>query len=147
MAQTAEDQAAFRSYQQLCSQVQRGTWEMRTTLCAMLEEDAQIVKTMIAAQVGINYSCAQFLLPFFGISASNLNLAIAFALILVTQGAINHWGVRLVAVLNDFSVTVHIAGVLILVGVLFWVAPKQPVSFLFEAVNSTGQHYYWWAFL
>jgi Papain-like cysteine protease AvrRpt2 len=52
LAQTAEDQAAFRSYQQLCSQVQRGTWEMRTTLCAMLEEDAQIVKTMIAAQVG-----------------------------------------------------------------------------------------------
>jgi amino acid transporter len=106
---------------------------------------------MIAAQVGINYSCAQFLLPFLsvtaGVPANNLNLAIAFALILVTQGAINHWGVRLVAILNDFSVTVHIAGVLILVGVLFWVAPKQPVSFLFEAVNSNGQHYYWWAFL
>ncbi len=87
------------------------------------------------------------MLPFFGIAASNLNLGIAFGLILLTQGAINHWGVRLVAILNDFSVTVHIAGVLILVGVLFWAAPKQPVAFLFEAVNSNGQHYYWWAFL
>jgi amino acid transporter len=102
---------------------------------------------MIAAQVGINYSCAQFLLPFTGLGASDANLAIAFALILLAQGAINHWGVRLVAILNDFSVTVHIVGVLILVGVLFWMAPKQPVSFLFDAVNSNGQHYYWWAFL
>jgi amino acid transporter len=102
---------------------------------------------MIAAQVGINYSCAQFLLPFTGLPANNWNLAIAFAAILLTQGAINHWGVRLLAILNDFSVTVHIAGVLILVGVLFWMAPKQPVSFLFEAVNSNGQHFYWWAFL
>jgi amino acid transporter len=102
---------------------------------------------MIAAQVGINYSCAQFLLPFLGVPANPVNLAITFALILIVQGAINHWGVRLVAMLNDFSVTVHIAGVLILVGVLFWMAPKQPVSFLFEAVNSNGQHYYWWAFL
>jgi amino acid transporter len=102
---------------------------------------------MIAAQVGINYSCAQFLLPFVGVEASTTNLAIAFALILLLQGAINHWGVRLVAILNDFSVTVHIAGVLILVGVLFWFAPKQPVSFLFEATNSNGHHPYWWAFL
>jgi len=102
---------------------------------------------MIAAQVGINYSCAQFLLPFTGVAASNANLGIAFGLILLTQGAINHWGVRLVAILNDFSVTVHVAGVLILVGVLFWMAPKQPVGFLFEAVNSNGQHHYWWAFL
>jgi amino acid transporter len=102
---------------------------------------------MIAAQVGINYSCAQFLLPFLGVPANAVNLGIAFALILLLQGAINHWGVRLVAMLNDFSVTVHIAGVLILVGVLFWMAPKQPVSFLFEVVNSNGQHFYWWAFL
>jgi amino acid transporter len=102
---------------------------------------------LIAAQVGINYSCAQFLLPFAGWEASNANLGVAFAVILLTQGAINHWGVRLVAILNDFSVTVHIAGVLILAGALFWLAPKQPVSFLFEAVNSNGQHYYWWAFL
>src|SRR5262245_21214822 len=35
LAETPEDQAAFRSYKQLCSQVRRGTWEMRTTLCAM----------------------------------------------------------------------------------------------------------------
>ena len=31
--------------------------------------------------------------------------------ILLTQGLLNHFGVRLVALLNDFSVTVHILGV------------------------------------
>jgi papain like cysteine protease AvrRpt2 len=51
LAETPEDQAALRSYKQLCSQVRRGTWEMRTTLCAMLEGDEEIIKTMIAAQV------------------------------------------------------------------------------------------------
>ncbi len=102
---------------------------------------------MIAAQVGINYSCAQFLLPFLGVSPSNLNLGICFVGILLLQGAINHWGVRLVAYLNDFSVTVHIVGVLIFVAVLFWMAPKQPVAFLFEGASSSGQHPYWWAFL
>jgi hypothetical protein len=51
LAQTPEDQAAFSSYKQLCSQVHQGTWEMRTTLCAMLGGDEDIVKTMIGAQI------------------------------------------------------------------------------------------------
>jgi papain like cysteine protease AvrRpt2 len=50
LAQTPEDQAAFRAYKQLCGQVQRQTWEMRTTLCAMLDDDEDIIKTMIATQ-------------------------------------------------------------------------------------------------
>src|SRR5687768_4759262 len=64
---------------------------------------------LIAAQAGINYSCAQFILPFLGIPAGALNLFAMFAFILLTQGLINHFGVRLVSVLNDVSVTVHIA--------------------------------------
>jgi amino acid transporter len=52
-----------------------------------------------------------------------------------------------VAILNDFSVTVHIAGVAAVVLALFFLAPKQPVPFLFEAVNSNGRSPYWWAFV
>jgi len=52
-----------------------------------------------------------------------------------------------VAILNDFSVTVHIAGVAVVVLALFFFAPKQPVPFLFEAVNSNGRPVYWWAFV
>src|SRR5229473_6239402 len=102
---------------------------------------------LIAAQAGINYSCAQFILPFLGLASKPRNLLLMFAFILITQGALNHWGVKLVAILNDLSVTVHIAGVAILVAGLLFLAPKQPVGFLFEAVNSNGRSFYWWAFV
>jgi amino acid transporter len=102
---------------------------------------------LIAAQAGINYSCAQFALPFLGIAGTTANLYIAFALILITQGALNHYGVALVAKLNDASVIIHILGVAAIVAALFWFAPLQPVSFLAEAVNSNGSSPYMWAFL
>jgi amino acid transporter len=100
----------------------------------------------IAGQAGINYSCAQFVLPFLRLPSSALNLYLMFGFILLTQGILNHFGVRLVAMLNDFSVTVHILGVVAVVAALFLFAPKQPVSFLFQAVNSNGHAPYAWAF-
>ncbi len=102
---------------------------------------------LIAAQAGINYSCAQFVLPSLGIPSSHRNLLLMFGFILLTQGVLNHYGVRLVAILNDLSVTVHIVGVLILVGGVMLLAPRQPASFLLEAVNSNGRSPYWWAFV
>lgn len=102
---------------------------------------------LVAAQAGINYSCAQFVLPFFNIPATALNLYLTFAFILVNQGLLNQFGVKLVSRLNDVSVTVHILGVVAIVAALFWLAPQQPVSFLTTAVNSNGRSPYWWAFL
>lgn len=102
---------------------------------------------LIAAQAGINYSCAQFLLPFLGVASTSRNLLVMFVFILITQGVLNHYGVKLVAILNDLSVSVHIIGVVVLVTALFLLAPKQPVSFLFESVNSNGRSPYWWAFV
>jgi len=102
---------------------------------------------LIATQAGINYSCAQFVLPFLGVSSTPLHLYLMFGFILLTQGILNHYGLRLVAILNDLSVTVHIAGVIVVVAALLLLAPKQPLPFLFEAVNSNGRSPYWWAFL
>ncbi len=102
---------------------------------------------LIAAQAGINYGCAQFILPFLGVASTTRNLFLMFTFILITQGALNHWGVKLVAILNDLSVTVHILGVAVLVGAVLLLAPKQPVSFLLESVNSNGRSPYWWAFV
>ena len=90
---------------------------------------------LIAAQAGINYSCAQFILPFLNLPSTPFNLYLMFAFILLTQGLLNHYGIRLVAILNDFSVTVHIAGVAAVVLGLFLLAPKQPLPFLFHAVE------------
>lgn len=102
---------------------------------------------LIAAQAGINYSCAQFILPFLRIPATDFNVFLMFAFTLIIQGGLNHWGVGLVAKLNDISVVVHIAGVALIVGGVLFLAPTQPVSFLAEAVNSNGRSPYWWAFL
>ena len=102
---------------------------------------------LVAAQAGINYSCAQFVLPFLGLPSSHANLLWMFGFILLTQGLLNHYGIKLVAILNDLSVTVHIAGVLVLVAALLFLAPRQPVHFLAQAVNSNGRSPYWWAFV
>jgi amino acid transporter len=102
---------------------------------------------LITELAGINYSCAQFILPFLNVSLTPGHLFGMFAFILLTQGILNQYGIRLVAILNDLSVTVHIAGVALVVLALFFLAPKQPVSFLFQAVNSNGRSFYWWAFV
>src|SRR6266702_2497955 len=101
---------------------------------------------LIAALAGIDYSAAQFVLPFFGAASSQTNLLLAFGFILLTQGLLNHYGVKLVAILNDLSVTVHILGVALVALALFFFAAKQPVSFLLEAVNSNHRGPYGWAF-
>jgi amino acid transporter len=102
---------------------------------------------LIAAQAGINYSCAQFILPFLGVASTPRTLLLMFAFILFTQGLLKHYGVKLLSILNDFSVTVHIVGVVVLVAALLFLAPKQPVSFLFQGINSNGRSFYWWAFV
>ncbi len=101
----------------------------------------------IATQAGINYSCAQFVLPILGLSASVTNTFAVFAFTLFVHGLLNHFGVRLVSRLNDLSVTIHILGVAAIAIAVFWFAPRQPVSFLTQAVNSNGRSPYAWAFL
>jgi amino acid transporter len=60
--------------------------------------------------------------------------------ILVVHGALNTFGVRVVAILNSVSVWWHLVGVLVIVGVLIFVPAKhQEASFVFGSfVNQTG---------
>ena len=102
---------------------------------------------LIATIAGIDYGCAQFLMPLLGLPSSTALLLLVYGAVLASHGLINHYGIRLVARLNDASVTVHIVGVAAIVGALLLFAPKQPVSFFFHAVNSNGMHFYGWAFL
>ena len=94
----------------------------------------------------IDYACAQYLLPLARIEPTTFALFSAFAVIAFSQGLLNAYGVALVAKLNDLSVTVHIIGTLILVGLIFWAAPLQPVSFLWTAVSPLGTKPYYAAF-
>jgi amino acid transporter len=102
----------------------------------------------IAAIAGIDYGCALFLTPLIGVEATTENLMIVYAVILMSHAMINHFGIRLVAWLNDFSVTVHIIGVIVIVGALLLFAPKQPLGFFFARVTSNTEGWpYWWAFI
>jgi amino acid transporter len=102
----------------------------------------------IAAIAGIDYGCALFLTPLIGIDATTENLLTVYAVILISHAVINHFGIRLVAWLNDFSVTVHIIGVIVIVGALLLFAPKQPLGFFFARVTSNPEGWpYWWAFI
>ncbi len=102
----------------------------------------------IAAIAGIDYGCALFVTPLIGLEATTGNLLIVYAAILLSHALINHFGIRLVAWLNDFSVTVHIAGVVIIVGALLLFAPKQPTSFFFARITSNTEGWsYSWAFV
>jgi amino acid transporter len=71
-----------------------------------------------------------------------------YAGVLASHALINHYGIKIVSWLNNFSVTVHIVGVFVIVGALFFFAPKQPASFFFERVTHNTEGWpYWWAFI
>jgi amino acid transporter len=101
--------------------------------------------TMLA---GVDYGCALFVTPLLGLDASTGNLLLVYAAILLSHALINHYGIRLVARLNDLSVAVHILGIIVIVGALGLFAPKQPASFFFERVTHNPSNWpYWGAFI
>jgi amino acid transporter len=101
----------------------------------------------LAALAGIDYGCALFVAPLIGLTSPG-SLTIVYAAVLLSHALINHVGIRLVARLNDLSVTVHIVGVVTIVGSVFLFAPRQPVAFFFARITSNTQGWpYWWAFV
>lgn len=57
-------------------------------------------------------------------------------LIMIPQVLINIFGIRLTALLSDFSVYWHIAGVFIIAGLLTFLGKvHQPLSFLFSLAH------------
>ncbi|MFD2094076.1 amino acid permease [Blastococcus deserti] len=98
----------------------------------------------VAVTAGIDFGAAFFLNAFldlqFGFDTRPWHTILLFGLILLVHGAINQFGVRIVALLNDVSVWWHVVGVAVIVGVLAFVPDShQSASFVFtEFVNNTG---------
>src|SRR5947199_189344 len=102
----------------------------------------------LAALAGIDYGCALFVTPLAGLSTAPSTVLLVYAGVLLSHALINHFGIRLVARLNDFSVTVHIVGVIAIVGAVFLFAPKRPVGFFLARITSNEVGWpYWWAFV
>ena len=102
----------------------------------------------LAALAAIDYGCALFLTPLFGWPLSTERVLSVYAAVLLSHALLNHFGIRLVAWLNDFSVTVHVVGVVVIVGALMLFAPKQPLGYVFERVTFNDHGWpYWFAFV
>ena len=102
----------------------------------------------LAAIAGIDYGAALFVTPLTGLPMTTTSILIVYGAILLSHAVINHVGIRLVARLNDFSVTVHVVGVIAIVGALILFAPKQPLSFFFLRMTSNAEGWpYRWAFV
>src|SRR5262249_16556799 len=102
----------------------------------------------LATLAGIDYGCALFVTPLVGFPAATGTVLIVYAAVLLSPALINHFGIRLVAWLNDFSVTVHIVGVIAIVGAVLIFAPKRPIGFFVARVTSNSEGWpYWWAFV
>ena len=82
----------------------------------------------IAIVAAIDFGCASELAATLGLpSRAAFWLLVA---ILASHALGNAFSVRLVAWLNDFSATVHILGVVVIVAALLWLGRSQPLSFL-----------------
>ena len=102
----------------------------------------------LAALAAIDYGCALFVTPLIGLPTTTGSVLLVYAGVLLSHALINHFGIRLVARLNDFSVTVHLVGVVAIVVAVFLFAPKHPIGFFFARITSNTQGWpYWWAFV
>src|SRR5262245_44508960 len=102
----------------------------------------------LATLAGIDYGCALFVTPLAGLPTTTGTVLLVYAAVLLSHALINHFGIRLVARLNDFSVTVHIVGVIAIVGAVLLFAPKRPIEFFFVRITSNAEGWpYWQAFV
>jgi amino acid permease (GABA permease) len=98
----------------------------------------------VGVTAGIDFGLAFFATAFlnltFGYPTDPPWIILLFGIALFLHGLLNTFGVGLVARLNDISVWWHVFGVLIIVGVLFFVPTHhQSASFVFfNFVNNTG---------
>ncbi len=82
----------------------------------------------LAIVAAIDLGCAQTLAATMGWPRT-VSWALV-AVVVASHAAINVLSVRLVAVLNDVSASVHLVGVVLLVGALFWAGPRHGFAWL-----------------
>ena len=99
---------------------------------------------------GVAYALASYLVPFFGAANSNRNLVMATVATLLLAALINHFGIRLASLVNDYSVVSEILGTVVIGFLLLGIAllrKVHPVSYLFSHPGQPGGTAYVGAFL
>lgn len=104
----------------------------------------------VTGMAGVAYALASYLVPFFGFANSSRNIVIATVGTLLLAALINHFGIRLASLVNDFSVISEILGTVVIGFLLLGVAlvrKVHPVSYLFSHPGQPGGMPYVGAFL
>ncbi|WP_028308489.1 amino acid permease [Desulfitibacter alkalitolerans] len=85
----------------------------------------------LACTAAIQYGNALFISTYFGFDINNTNIVILVTtLIVIAHSLINIFGIRIVAWFNDFSVNIHIIGVIMLVSLMLIFGQKHPLSII-----------------
>src|SRR5262249_55283844 len=100
----------------------------------------------MAITAGIDYGIAQFVADLLGLPGQGWLLGL-YAALLLSHALLNHYGIRLVAALNDPSLWYHIVVTFAVVGLFAFRAPHQPLSFAFKTGVTASKFPYAWAFL
>jgi amino acid transporter len=88
------------------------------------------VTGQLAIVAAVDFGCAKLLAATLGFSERTAYVLLV--LILLSHALVNALSVWLVAILNDLSATVHVIGVVVLVGLLFALGKAQPAGFLVQ---------------
>ncbi len=96
---------------------------------------------------GVDFGCAEFLAPLLGIQQTWHNFLIIYVILLLSHALLNHYGIRLVAFLNDMSAVYHMAGVALLIAALLIFGPRTNVAHVFQFGFTTNNSPYWLAFM
>jgi len=109
-----------------------------------------MIVQFVTGMAGVAYALASYLVPFFGLANTNRNIVAATVGTLVLAALINHFGIRLASLVNDFSVIAEILGTVVIGFMLFGVAmlhKVHPISYLFTHPGQPGGRAYIGAFL
>lgn len=94
-----------------------------------------------AILAGIDYGLAILTRGLLGFPDSIAITMLLYACFLFSHAALNHFGIKTVAWLNDFSAGYHIAVVCVLIAGLLSQGTTQPASFLLTKYNTDGFSY------
>src|SRR5579862_5811666 len=95
----------------------------------------------VTGMAGVAYALASYLVPFFGFANSSRNIVTATVTMLVVAALINHFGIRLASLVNDFSVVAEILGTVVIGFLLFGIAMVRkvhPIGYLFSHPGQPG---------
>jgi amino acid transporter len=109
-----------------------------------------MIVQFVTGMAGVAYALASYLVPFFGVTNTSHNIVIATVLTLVLAALINHFGIRLASLVNDFSVIAEILGTVVIGFLLLGIAlvrKVHPLGYLFSHPAQPGGVAYIGAFV